>query len=652
MTFLRSLRAKLLGAGLTIALLIIALVAQANLTLLEEKLIEQTRARMAAIAVAYQTAVVTPLATRDYGSLREILDGWRVREDVLYLAVIDRQGRVLVSSGLGPDTVLPAPSGTLDPAARQHHVRIPIEFTGQPMGELQYGLSLEFMQSARHDLVRQSLVIAALAIMLTLLLLGLAAHGLSRRLEQLAHASTRIAGGEYDIPLDTRGYDEVAQVAKNFNDMAHAVQARVHELRFQARHDSLTGLHNRHAFETQLEKLLVERAAVPVHVMYIDLDQFKSVNDSCGHVAGDLLLQRVASFLMQQREIGFVARLGGDEFALIVVGDEATTLQHARTIIAGIRTIDFTWEGQHFGVGASIGIAHASDTLDSVTALLMAADSACYAAKERGRHRAEIYHEGDDWYRHRLNEFEILPRISEALATDRFVLYHQRIHPLCISCSPSAEVLVRMLNADGSLVAPGLFIPAAERYNMMPFIDRWVIEHTLQQMAQWQKNSRGMPFHHLAINLSGGTLNDTDLVRYLREKLAEYAINPRHLCFEITESAAIANHDCAMAFIHEARALGAAISLDDFGSGLSSFGYLKKFDIDYLKIDGQFVKNLDQDAADRAVVDAMVRLARAHCLQTVAEYVANPVIREEARRLGVDFVQGFAIHQPSPLAEV
>jgi len=182
MTFLRSLRAKLLGAGLTIALLVIALIAQGNLTLLEDKLIEQTEARMAAIAVAYQTAVVTPLATRDYGSLREILDGWRVKEDVVYLAVIDRHGRILAASGLGPDAMLPTPSGKLDTTARLHHVRLPIEFMGQPMGELQYGLSLEFLQNARHDLMRQSLIIAALAIMLTLLLLGLAAHGLSRRL--------------------------------------------------------------------------------------------------------------------------------------------------------------------------------------------------------------------------------------------------------------------------------------------------------------------------------------------------------------------------------------------------------------------------------------------------------------------------------------
>ncbi len=653
MTPIRSLRFKLLGIGLTIALLVIALIVQSSLRLLQNSLLEQTQVRMAAMEVAYKTAVVAPLATRDYASLRDIFDGWRVKEDIVYIAATDQQGRLLAISGLAHDAALPEPSSALDPAARLHHVRFDIDVTGQTLGKLQYGLSLDFLKNAQRALVQQSLIIAALAVLLTSVLIGFAAHRLSRRIEQLAEASSRIAAGEYDNPVETQGNDEVALLAKNFQDMARAVQTRVHELRFQARHDSLTGLHNRHAFEIQLEQLLAEREKAPVFVLYIDLDQFKSVNDSCGHFAGDMLLQQVAAFLMKQREIGFVARLGGDEFALLIVGgDDATTLGHARTIIAGIRAIDFIWEGQNFGLGASIGIARASETLDTVTALLMGADSACYAAKERGRHRAEFYREDDDWYRHRLSEFEILPRISEALATDQFVLYHQRIHPLCSTCSPSAEVLVRMRDADGTLVSPGLFIPAAERFNLMPFLDRWVLDHTLRQMAIWRTSGRGMPFHHLAINLSGGTLNDPDLLRYLREKLAEHAVSPRQLCFEITESAAIANPDHALAFIHEVRSLGASVSLDDFGSGLSSFGYLKKFDVDYLKIDGQFVKNLDSDAMDRAVVEAMVKLARAHGLQTVAEYVTSLAIEKEVLRLGVDFAQGFAIHQPSPLADL
>ncbi len=652
MTFTRSIRFKLLGAGLTIALLVIALIVQGNLSLLQDKLLEQTQARMTAMSIAYQTAVVTPLATRDYGSMREILDGWRAKEDVVYMVVMDRQGRVLASSGLEAGAPLPEMSSGLDPSARIHHVRFPIEFAGQPMGELQYGLSLEFMQGARRDLLRQSLFIAALAVLLTVALLGFAAHGLARRIEQLAAASSRIAAGEYAIPLDVRGSDEVAVLAGNFQDMAHAVQERMHELRFQARHDSLTGLHNRHAFETELGQRLTERDVAAVFVLYIDLDQFKVVNDSCGHVAGDLLLQRVASLLIRQREHGFVARLGGDEFALIVVGgDEEATLGYARAIIAGIRMIDFVWDGQHFQLGASIGIARASEDLDTVTALLMAADSACYASKERGRLRAEIYRQGDDWYARRQSEFEILPRISEALATDRFVLYHQRILPLTMDCKPSAEVLVRMLDEHGGLVSPVLFIPAAERYNLMPFIDRWVIENTLRQIAAWQRGGRELPFRHLAINLSGGTLNDPELMPFLREKLAEHAVAPGPLCFEITESAAIANIDCALAFIDQARALGVSIALDDFGSGLSSFGYLKRFKVDYLKIDGQFIKNLDHDPSDRAVVEAMVRLARAHGLKTVAEYVARQAIRDEIFRLGVDFAQGFALHQPAPLAE-
>jgi len=512
--FTRSLRFRLLAVGLLIELLVIALIVQNNLRLLNVNLIEQTQSRMTAMAVAYQTAVTTPLATRDYATLREILDGWRQKDDVAYLAVVDRQGRLLATSGLAPQETLPTPSATIDADARLHHVRFPVEFMGQKLGELQYGLSLDFLHTARHNLLRESLLIAATAVALTIVLLSFAAYGLARRIEQLAAASSRIAAGDYETRLDTKGGDEVALLAKNFNDMAHAVDARVQELRFKSRHDSLTGLHNRLAFESHLEDALAAVAGTPIFVLYIDIDQFKTVNDSCGHLAGDLLLQRVASFLMTQREIGFVARLGGDEFALVIEGDdEKSTQDHARAIIAGIRQIDFTWEGQNFSVGASVGIARASATLDSVTTLLMAADNACYAAKERGRNRAEIYREDDVWYQHRQNEFEILPRITEALASDRFVLYHQRIDPLCIACPPSAEVLVRMLDAEGGVVSPALFIPAAERYNLMPFVDRWVIENTLRQMGIWQKQGRVMPFRHLAINPDSFPARKTRRVR-------------------------------------------------------------------------------------------------------------------------------------------
>lgn len=646
----RSLRFRLLLASLAVEVVMLALLVGNSLRLIEHHLVEQAQSRIAGIELAYTTAVAAPLAARDYATLRDILDGWLKAKDIPYIVVTDPAGRILAAAGHPAGAALPPPSSTFT-TGDIHHVSFTVEFMGQRYGQVHYGLSLAFLDAARSELFTQSALIAAGEIALSFLLLTLIGFWLTRRLVELTEASSRVAAGEYDIRLKVEGEDEVATLAQNFNDMAGAVENRVHALRFQARHDSLTGLHNRRAFEDELGVALARRRGDALFILYIDLDQFKAVNDSCGHVAGDLLLQRVTAYLMEQRTVGFVARLGGDEFALILEGGDADhALAHARRIITDIRRIDFTWEGQSFGVGASVGVAQASDAIDSVTGLLIAADSACYAAKERGRHRAELFRPGDDWYRRRQDEFDILPRITEALEDNRFVLHHQRIQPLHGDTGMSAEVLVRMRDTDGSLIQPARFIPAAERYNLMPFLDRWVLANTMQQMAAWRDGGRSRPFHHLSINLSGATLDDTDLPRYLDQQLAEHAIDPRHLCFEITESAAIADPDRALDFIDNVRQLGAAVSLDDFGSGLSSFGYLKKFRVDYLKIDGQFVKNLDQDASDRAVVEAMVSLSRAHGLRTVAEYVATPEVLVVANQLGVDFVQGYAIHEPSPLA--
>lgn len=646
----KSLRVRLLVASLAVEAVMLALLVGNSLRLIQDHLLRQTEARMAGMELAYKIAVAGPLASRDYATLRDVLDGWRKARDVEYLAVTDPEGRVLAASGWPTAQPLPAASTSFR-VGELHHAVIPVDFLGQTYGSLHYGLSLAYLDAARRELFSQSVLIALGEIALSFLLLSLVAFWLTRRLVALTAASSRIADGEYDIRVPTDGGDETATLAENFNAMAKAVEVRIDELSFQARHDSLTGLHNRRAFEDELGKALHNRQGGDLFILYVDLDQFKAVNDSCGHAAGDVLLQYVTRFLMEQRCYGFVARLGGDEFGLIlsdISEDEARGL--GRRVIKGIHGLSFVWEGRTFNIGASVGLARADEHLDSVTGLLIAADSACYAAKERGRGRVEIYRAGDDWFQRRREEFAVLPRISEALSQDGFVLYHQRIHPLRKGCGEHAEVLVRMRQADGLLMAPGRFIPAAERYNLMPYLDRWVLEAVLRQMAGWATSGRPPPFTQLSVNLSGASLDDGDLFRFLTDKLAEYQVDPHLLCIEITESCAVANPDRAMDFIAQVRDLGASLSLDDFGSGLSSFGYLKRFKVDYLKIDGQFVLNLERDAADRAVVEAMVSLARAHGLCSVAEFVATPALVEMVTRLGVDYAQGYAIHEPSLLA--
>jgi EAL domain-containing protein (putative c-di-GMP-specific phosphodiesterase class I) len=249
---------------------------------------------------------------------------------------------------------------------------------------------------------------------------------------------------------------------------------------------------------------------------------------------------------------------------------------------------------------------------------------------------------------------EWIGKINRCIENDKFILYYQPIVPLIPEkgYTPKVEILLRLVNEDGSISRPGDFIPAAERYNLMPGLDRWVIDAALRQMNLWHRSGRPLPFGQLSINLSGASLDDTDLPRYLTEKVAEHGVDPRRLCIEITESCAVANPERALEFVDMIRGMGIALSLDDFGNGLSSFGYLKRFKADYLKIDGQFVCNLEHDATDRAVVEAMVSLARAHNLRTIAEFVATPALIETVASLGVDYAQGFAVHLPAPLSEV
>lgn len=421
------------------------------------------------------------------------------------------------------------------------------------------------------------------------------------------------------------------------------------ELAYAASHDALTGLYNRRAFERDLSRELDAQLPGKVIVFYIDLDQFKLVNDTCGHTAGDALLQHLARVMQARFSFGFLARLGGDEFGMVLVDvplDEAE--RRAQHVIDDIRSLPFVWENHSFHIGASIGIAQSSQELRTVTDLLMAADTACYAAKERGRNRAQVYLPTDQYFQQRQLDFLSLSQISEALGAGRLELHAQLIVALKPGLTDYAEVLVRMRGEDGSLIPPGRFIPAAERYGLIPLIDRWVIEHSFRQLHDWREE--GKPPLKLYINLSGLTLADPGLTDFIRQQGADHGIEPASIGFEITESCAIAQLDCALAFFAFCEESGFSLALDDFGSGLSSFGYLKRFRVQTLKIDGMFVRNVDHDMDDRAVIESMVRLASLRKLHTVAEFVTSPQVLAVVRTLDVDYAQGFALHTPEPLA--
>lgn len=648
----RSLRAKLLLASVLIETVMLALLVANSTRLIDHHLSAQLDARVEAVELAYKTAVAVPLASRDYATLRDILDGWRKAKDISYLAVTDPDGRILASSGWPPSEALPLVNRM---EGQVRHVRFPVDYLGQVYGHVHYGMSTAFMDAAKTELLWQSGLIALAEIVLSLILLSIIGYLLTRHLVSLAKASISVAHGHYEERMKITGEDEVAVLAQNFNAMTDAVKSRIADLSHQASHDSLTGLYNRRAFEAHLESVLDEPGIDddPLTLLYLDLDQFKVVNDTCGHAAGDELLIRLTKMIEMRFPYGFLARLGGDEFGIVMRGcDLPEARRRAGQLIEEICAFPFSWDDRSFRLGASIGIVRSGPDMHNVTDLLIAADTACYAAKEHGRNRVEVYTPSDEWYRQRSEDFRTMPQVTLALAEGRFLLFHQRIEPLKPGLPLIAEVLLRLADPLGKINSPSRFIATAERYNLMPYIDRWVVENVCRYVSEWQQSGQPFPFGHLAVNVSGASLGLADFPTFVRQQIEHYAIDPALLCFEITESCAISNVDQALDFIEQMHAIGSTLSLDDFGSGLSSFGYLRRFKVDFLKIDGMFVKNIDQDSSDHAIVEAIVQLARVHGLATIAEFVCNPAVDRSIQLIGVDYAQGFIRHVPEPLPTI
>jgi len=427
------------------------------------------------------------------------------------------------------------------------------------------------------------------------------------------------------------------------------------ELTHQAAHDALTGIPNRREFERRLEELL-RQPLVPglAHaVCYLDLDQFKVVNDTCGHVAGDELLRQVTQLVRTLLRAGdMLARLGGDEFGLILrdcpLERAVEIAERVREAIADFR---FGWEGRSFSIGVSIGIVPTLGIGDEIGTLLAAADAACYAAKEAGRNRVHVFQPNDSQVLEQRGQMQWVNRLQAALDEDRLRLYVQPVLPLhdVAATPPHHEILVR-LEEGGQIVPPGAFLPAAERYGLMPRIDQWVVNNTLAWLGD-RMRQHGRIDGVYAINLSGASLSDERFRQTLRAMLEQLRLPAGVLCFEITETAAVANLSKVVHFIQEVKALGCLFALDDFGSGLSSFAYLKNLPVDFLKIDGAFVKDIADDPMDLAMVQAINAIGHVMGLKTIAEYVSSEAILQRLQEIGVDYGQGFHLGKPRPLGE-
>ena len=448
-----------------------------------------------------------------------------------------------------------------------------------------------------------------------------------------------------------------------FRDVSHERKLSK-QLSWNASHDMLTGLINRREFEAQIAGAL-HSAKQERHVhalLYMDLDQFKIVNDTCGHSAGDLLLQLLAKMLQtEMRDSDILARLGGDELGVLLPHcppDQALLVADA--IRQSVKNFRFVWESRTFELGVSIGVVEINQHSKSMSELLIAADQACYLAKERGRNRVHMYQESDQRLARRQGEMQWVSRLNEAFEHQHFRLYAQPIVGLAQPCEVHDEVLIRIQPGPGEPILPGAFIPAAERYDMMAAIDRWVIgavcrhvrsvrEGTAATGADGPQPAPAGYSGRYSINLSGTSLGDEGLHDYILEQFARHQVAPEQICFEITETAVIANLVKAQDFMTRLKALGCRFSLDDFGSGLSSFAYLKALPVDYLKIDGVFIRDIANNAVNRAMVKAINEVGHVMGICTVAEYVEDDSTLAVVRALGVDYAQGYAVGRARPL---
>jgi len=451
-------------------------------------------------------------------------------------------------------------------------------------------------------------------------------------------------------------YNQAIEITKRLARSSAEVRGLTEKLSYQAKHDLFTGLANRHTFEAQLQ-LFLESAQHEgrEHALgFLDVDHFHIINDTCGHVAGDELLRQLAQQLAsQQRNGDLLARLAGDEFGIMLAD---CPLEEAKRIITErhkkLKHFQFKWEDKQFDTCISIGLAPINQESVSVAAVLSAAETACNVAKNQGRNIIHVGDTSDPEMTDRMNEVQWVNRINEALLKNRFCLYYQTIAPVAENTCEGDhyELLVRMQGENGEIIPPGEFLPAAENYYLSPKLDRWVIQHAANWLSSNPERLEKLSLCN--INLSGHSFSDKDMLNFILTTFDQASIPPEKICFEVTETAAIAHLNHTISFIKELKSKGFLFALDDFGSGLSSFAYLKNLPVDILKIDGIFVKTMDIDEFDQAMVKSISEIGQVMGKKTVAEFVENQEILQLLRKLKVDYAQGYHIAKPQPLDDL
>jgi diguanylate cyclase (GGDEF)-like protein/PAS domain S-box-containing protein len=477
---------------------------------------------------------------------------------------------------------------------------------------------------------------------------------LGRRALMLARATGQERSIELSAAPIVAERGEINGVAVVLHDVTE-LRGLARQMSYQASHDALTGLINKREFERRLaESIEASRGGTQTHIMcYLDLDRFKAVNDTCGHLAGDNMLREVASLLRDAvRDSDTVARLGGDEFGILLL---SCPLQKARQIAGDIcRSVNdyrFVWKDRIFSIGVSVGLVEVGRESGEIEDVMSAADSACYVAKQNDGSHVHVYSARDEAVARHSGEIQWLQRLQSALRDGLFELYAQPIVAAREGGAdgPALEVLLRLRDESGRMAAPGEFMQAAERYRLMSLVDRWVVQTALSALASGV--IRLPDGKSVAINLSGQTLGDPSFLEFVVETLDRTGVSPSQVCFEVTENSVIGNLDLAQRFIGVLHGMGCQFALDDFGNDLGAFSNLKNLSMDYIKIDGTFMRDLSHDAVNQAMVAAIVRLARTLNFRLIAEQVEDGASLEMARGMGIDFAQGYVIGRPEPLRD-
>lgn len=662
----RSLRARLVLLTLVVEVIMISAIVWNSQRLAESHLMAQFEYRRMETSRLLQAALTPAMAQNDYAAINEILNDAQHLQGIDYMVMFDEEDRRIASASAtslsGQSLVsflqnLPKNTNRLD-----FHVMMEIE--QRKYGELLIGLDLKFLYLAQREMLVQNILIALLGILLTNAVLAGIAVWLTRHLSALTEASQALADGRDFKPLPNTGTDDdISQVSTAFNSMAHALKVRMEELSaaeltqreladrliFMVERDPLTGLANRSRFGAELQRCLdhmLRGNGQPGALLYFDIDEFKTINDTFGHRAGDTVLLRAAETIGKtMRTNEMLARLGGDEFVILAPEVDAAGAEIlAERIIEAVRSIRFDFAGHQLGMTISLGIALFPEHGSDEETIVARADAAMYQAKASGKNCWRIYRPDLNNPAQMLHQLSWNDRIQRAIDDQLLVLHFQGIHAVQTGKVTHYEALVRMIEPDSreSLVMPGSFIPAAERSGRIIDIDRWVIRKAIETLA----GDPALPA--LAINVSARSFCEPGLAQLIRSTLASFAVEPRRLIIELTETGALANIQNAAHFIEDVHALGCKVCLDDFGVGFSSFAYLKQLPADVLKIDGMFIRNLVDDPNDQVFVRAIVEVARGLGKKTVAEFVGSHETLRMLTEIGVDFAQGFHLSRPAP----